>query len=191
MSTHDPLHLFFGIKLNPELHQALSQLIEELKQEPWGKRVMWNTNLHVTLRFLGPTKPSLLPILIERSREAVKKIASFPLQLINIRFHPSPTAPRTIVAEIAAFSELFELAYALEEVAAKLGFTPETKPYLPYLILGQINHHHVPSLREELKLNIESMQIDEIILLNSKKTEYNQTYEPLECISLQKNTVKA
>lgn len=190
MSTHDPLHLFFGIKLNPELHQALSQLIEELKQD-WGKRVMWNTNLHVTLRFLGATNPLLIPTLIERSNEAIKKIASFPLQFINIRFHPSPTAPRTIVAEIAAFSELFELAYALEEVAAKLGFTPETKPYLPYLILGQINHHHVPNLREELKLNIEAMQVDEIILFSSEKTEYNQTYEPLEYISLQKSKVKA
>lgn len=191
MSTHDPLHLFFGIKLNPELNQALSKLTEELKQEAWGKRVIWNTNLHVTLRFLGATKSSLIPILVERSHEAVKKIASFPLQLINIRFHPSPTAPRTIVAEIAAFSELFELAYALEEVAAKLGFTPETKPYLPYLVLGQINHHHVPNLREELKLNIESMQVDEIVLFNSEKTEHNQIYEPLEHISLQKRTVKA
>jgi RNA 2',3'-cyclic 3'-phosphodiesterase len=191
LSTHEPLRLFFAIELNAELRRALSQLIDELKQEPWGHRVRWMhpENLHVTLRFLGNTNPTLIPNLVEQTHKAIKKIEPFPLQLHNIRFFPSPTAPRAIAADIIPTSELFELAYSLEEVAAKLGFTPETKPYLPHLTLGRIIHHHTPNLREELKLNTNAMLVGEIALLNSEKTEYSQTYTPIEYISLQ--TAKA
>ena len=187
MSTHDPLRIFFAVELNVELRQALSQLIDELKQEPWGHRVRWvyPENLHITLRFLGTTSPVLIPALVEHAHRATKKIASFPLQLHNIRFFPSPTAPRAIAADIIPTSELFELANALEEVAANLGFTPETKPYLPHLTLGRIVHHYTPNLREDLKLNASPMRVDEIVLFNSEKTEYNQIYTPLEYISLQ------
>ncbi len=187
LSIHDPLRIFFAIELNDELRQALSQLIDELKREPWGNRVNWvyPENLHVPLRFLGTTDPTLIPTLVEDTHEATKKIAPFPLQLHNIRFFPSPTAPRAIAADIIPATELFELANVLEKVSVSLGFTPETKPYLSHLTLGRIAHHHAPSLREELKLNTRPMEVDEIVLLNSEKTESNQTYTPLEYISLQ------
>ena len=191
MSTHDPLRLFFAIELNSELRQALSQLIDELKQEPWGHRVRWvhPENLHVTLRFLGTTNPEKISELATHAHNAINKIEPFPLQLHNIRFFPSPTAPRAIAADIIPTSELFELAHALEEVASNLGFTPETKPYLPHLTLGRIIHHHAPNLREELNLNTSPMLVNEIVLFNSKKTEYSQSYTPLEYISLQKSKV--
>ncbi|MFZ0219007.1 MAG: RNA 2',3'-cyclic phosphodiesterase [Candidatus Aquirickettsiella sp.] len=191
MSTHDPLRLFFAVELNSELRQALSQLIDELKQEPWGHRVRWvhPENLHVTLRFLGTTNPEKISALAKHAHNAINTIEPFPLQLHNIRFFPSPTAPRAIAADIIPTSELFELANALEEVAANLGFTPETKPYLPHLTLGRIIHHHAPNLREELNLNTNPMLVNEIVLFNSKKTEYSQSYTPLEYISLQKSKV--
>ena len=193
MSTHDPLRLFFAVELNSALRQALSQLIDELKQEPWGHRVRWvhPENLHVTLRFLGTTNPEKIPELAKHAHNAINKIEPFPLQLHNIRFFPSPTAPRAIAADIIPTSELFELAYALEEVASNLGFTPETKPYLPHLTLGRIIHHHAPNLREELNLNTSPMIVNEIVLFNSKKTEYSQSYTPLEYISLQKSKVSS
>lgn len=191
MSTHDPLRLFFAVELNSELRQALSQLIDELKQEPWGHRVRWvhPENLHVTLRFLGTTNPEKISALAKHAHNAINKIQPFPLQLHNIRFFPSPTAPRAIAADIIPTSELFELANALEEVASNLGFTPETKPYLPHLTLGRIIHHHAPNLREELNLNTSPMIVKEIVLFNSKKTEYSQSYTPLEYISLQKSEI--
>jgi RNA 2',3'-cyclic 3'-phosphodiesterase len=191
LSTHDPLRLFFAVELNSELRQALSQLIDELKQEPWGHRVRWvhPENLHVTLRFLGSTSPEKISELAKHAHNAINKIEPFPLQLHNIRFFPSPTAPRAIAADIIPTSELFELANALEEVASNLGFTPETKPYLPHLTLGRIIHHHAPNLREELNLNTSPMIVKEIVLFNSKKTEYSQTYTPLEYISLQKSEI--
>ncbi|MEN9916218.1 MAG: hypothetical protein RLY40_150 [Pseudomonadota bacterium] len=191
MSTHDPLRLFFAVELNSELRQALSQLIDELKQEPWGHRVRWvhPENLHVTLRFLGSTNPEKISKLAKHAHNAIKKIKPFSLQLHNIRFFPSPTAPRAIAADIIPPSELYELANALEEVASNLGFTPETKPYLPHLTLGRIIHHHAPNLREELNLNTNPMIVKEIVLFNSKKTEYSQTYTPLEYISLQKSEI--
>lgn len=191
MSTHDPLRLFFAVELNSELRQALSQLIDELKQEPWGHRVRWvhPENLHVTLRFLGSTSPEKISELAKHAHNGINKIEPFPLQLHNIRFFPSPTAPRAIAADIIPTSELFELANALEEVASNLGFTPETKPYLPHLTLGRIIHHHAPNLREELNLNTSPMIVKEIVLFNSKKTEYSQTYTPLEYISLQKSEI--
>ncbi|WP_342219982.1 RNA 2',3'-cyclic phosphodiesterase [Rickettsiella endosymbiont of Miltochrista miniata] len=193
MSTHDPLRLFFAVELNSELRQALSQLIDELKQEPWGHRVRWvhPENLHVTLRFLGTTNPDKISELAKHAHNAINKIEPFPLQLHNIRFFPSPTAPRAIAADIIPTSELFELAYALEEVASNLGFTPETKPYLPHLTLGRIIHHHAPNLREELNLNTSPMIVNGIVLFNSKKTEYSQSYTPLEYISLQKSKVSS
>lgn len=188
MSTHDSLRLFFAVELNAELRQALSRLIDELKQELWGHRVRWvhPENLHVTLRFLGATDPEKISDLVKYAHNAIKMIEPFPLQLHHIRFFPSPTAPRAIAADIIPTSELFELANALEEVAANLGFTPETKPYLPHLTLGRITHHHTPNLREELILNTNPMMVNEIVLFNSSKTEYSQSYTPLEYISLQK-----
>lgn len=193
MSTHDPLRLFFAIELNEELRNALADLIDELKQEPWGHRVRWvhPGNLHVTLRFLGSTDTTLIPQLITSTHKATKRIEPFQLQLHNIRFFPSPTAPRAIATDIIPTSELFELAHSLEEVATNLGFTPETKPYLPHLTLGRIIHHHTPNLREDLKLNASPMLVNKIVLFNSEKTDYSQAYEAFEYISLQKEKTKS
>jgi len=190
LSTHDPLRLFFAIELNKELRDALSKLIDELKHEPWGNRVRWvhPDNLHVTLRFLGTADPSLIAALAESTHKAIKKIKPFSLRLHNIRFFPSPTAPRAIAADIIPTAELFELAHSLEEVARSLGFPPETKPYLPHLTLGRIVHHHTSNLREELKLNASAMLVDKIVLFDSKKTEYNQIYTSLESIPFQTAT---
>ncbi|MDQ8039217.1 MAG: RNA 2',3'-cyclic phosphodiesterase [Rickettsiella sp.] len=210
MSTHDSLRLFFAIELNVELRQALTQLMDELKQEPLGHRVKWEDpeNLHVTLRFLEITNEirlklttcawdtnefrskadelkSLYSIVVECASGAIENIKPFSLQLHNVRFFPSPTAPRAIVADIISTSQLFELAHVLEKAAVSLGLTPETKPYLPHLTLGRIFHHHAPNLREELTLNTNAMLVDKIVLFNSEKTEYSQTYTPLERISLQ------
>jgi 2'-5' RNA ligase len=151
LSTHEPLRVFFAVELNAELRRALSQLMDELKQEPWGHRVKWifPENLHVTLRFLGIIDPTLIPTLVKHTSKATAKIQTFPLQLHNIRFFPSPTAPRAIATDIIPTSELFELANTLEMVAANFGFTPETKPYLPHLTLGRIVHQHAPNLRED------------------------------------------
>ncbi len=79
MSTHDPLRLFFAVELNSELRQALSQLIDELKQEPWGHRVRWvhPENLHVTLRFLGTTNPEKTSELAKHAHSAINKIRTF------------------------------------------------------------------------------------------------------------------
>lgn len=187
MSTHEPLRLFFAIQLNGELRQALSQLINELKKETRENRVKWvcPENLHVTLRFLGNTDPSLKQKLVDFAYQAIRSINPFALQLQNIRFFPSPTAPRAIATDILPTSELFELAHALEEVAARLHFTPETKPYLPHLTLGRILHHNTPTLRDELKLNAHPMLVDRIVLFNSEKTEDGQQiYTPLEQIFL-------
>lgn len=191
MSTHNPLRLFFAVELNAELRQALSQLIDELKQELWGSRVRWvrPENLHITLRFLGITHLEKISDLAKYAHDAIEKIEPFPLQLHNIRLFPSPTAPRAIAADIIPTSELFELANALEEVAVNLGFIPETKPYLPYLILGRIIHHHPPNLREELNLNTTPMVVNKIVLFNSEKTECSQNYTAIEYISLQKAEV--
>ncbi len=82
MSTHDPLRLFFAVELNSELRQALSQLIDELKQEPWD-RVRWvhPENLHVTLRFLGTTNPEKISELTKHAYNAINKIQPFPLSI--------------------------------------------------------------------------------------------------------------
>ena len=190
MSTHDRLRLYFAIELNESSRRALSQLIDELKQGPWGHRVRWECpeNLHITLRFLGDIDPKRITTisLIQSAIKATRNIAPFYLQLHTIRFFPSPTAPRAIAADIIPISELFELANTLEKVAAKLGFTPETKPYLPHLTLGRILvQHNAPCLREELKLNTSPMLVDKIALFGTEKSDYSSNYVAHDYISLQ------
>jgi len=190
-SNNYNLRLFFAIELKPEFREALAQLINTLRKESWGHRVRWvrPENLHITLRFLGSSQSDQLDELIKKIEQAVKNIKSFALQIENVRLFPSPTAPRVIAANICPTSELFELAYALEEVAVASGFAPETKPYLPHLTLGRIVNRFVPSLKENITLGMKAMAAEEIVLFNSEKQSFNHVYTPLQRISLLRETI--
>jgi len=180
------LKLFFAIELDYELKRSLTKLIDDLKKQPWGHRVKWTQpeNLHITLRFIGSVEPAKVPELADAVQQAIKSIGSFPLQLDTVRLFPSPTAPRAIATNIIPIAQLFDLANILEEVISGSGFAPETRPYLPHLTLGRVMHYHAPNFQEDLTLNAVTMDVEEIVLFNTRKELNHHSYTPLEYLQL-------
>lgn len=180
------LRLFFAVQFETELQIALTKLIKQLQHEKWGRRVRWvrPEKLHLTLRFIGGSKPEQISCLVQNVAEAIKEIKSFELQLNAVHLFPSPDKPHVISVGVAPSKELFQLIDSLEKAVVAADYRAEKRAFLPHLTLGRVMHRPVIIEAGKYKPDANSLLVKEIVLLNSEQTERGQEYRVLERIGL-------
>ena len=101
-------------------------------------------NIHLTLKFLGDVDESRELQLIERFRVLSEKHAPFEVSYGGIGHFGRAGYISTIWIGISEKTgNLARLAGDIEAEAAKIGFTPEGKPFSPHITLGRVKE---PSL---------------------------------------------
>jgi RNA 2',3'-cyclic 3'-phosphodiesterase len=132
------MRLFVALEIAPAVRDALARFVGPLKSESPGARWSKPEAMHVTLKFLGPTDPQKL----ESARIILANIISLQpisLQFRGIGFFPDDKRPRVLWCGIEATPNLFELAAAIENSLASLGFEPEARRFTPHLTLARLN----------------------------------------------------
>src|SRR5205814_1732929 len=95
-------------------------------------------NLHVTLKFLGETRRADLPRLAEALRELAAHRTSFEAEVGGVGAFPNVRRPDVVWLAVKTGQEaLMELAAAVEEACAALGWPREAKPFRAHLTLGR------------------------------------------------------
>lgn len=180
------LRLFFAVQFETELQIALTKLIKQLRQEKWGHRVRWMRpeKLHLTLRFIGGSKPEQISCLVQNVTEAIKEIKSFELQLNAVHLFPSPDKPHVISVGIVPNKELFQLVDSLEKAVVAADYRAEKRAFLPHLTLGRVMHRPVLIEADKYQSEINNLLVKEVVLLNSEQTERGREYRVLEKVKL-------
>jgi RNA 2',3'-cyclic 3'-phosphodiesterase len=133
------LRLFIALELPPEVHATLS--IAQAALADQGLRVRWvdPAGAHLTLKFLGATRPEQVVPISFALRRAVAAFEPFDLRTTRLGVFPDPRAPRVVWLGIMGdLNRLDALQRAVEAAIAPLGFPTERRGFKPHLTLGRV-----------------------------------------------------
>ncbi len=144
----DTLRTFIAIDLPTSILHALTttqeQLQRYLRAHSRGEALRWSPikNLHLTLRFLGDTKPHQRQQVRVRLEEVAAKTTPFMLHVDasgqGLGGFPNLRQPRVLWAGLGGELEaLGQLQTQVEVMAQAIGFAPEEKAYTPHLTLAR------------------------------------------------------
>lgn len=184
------MRTFVAIDLSPEVRRSLADLGAGLRERLPGARWVHGENLHLTLRFLGATRPAELTGLFDGLAGVRAGIRPFPLWFRGIGFFPKPSRPRVLWVGVHDPSGALHLARErVERLAVSLGFEPEGRDFAPHLTLARWKLP--PTLPEGRALQDGlsesewgSMRVDSLVVYESVLHPRGPEYRVLERIGL-------
>ncbi|MCK9450798.1 MAG: RNA 2',3'-cyclic phosphodiesterase [Bacteroidales bacterium] len=182
--------LFLAIPLSPEA--ALLSLLQSLSSELYYERINWvkPTNLHLTLKFLGPTSDEKIPEIVALINNCVRDIESFNLQFDKTGIFGSRYQPRVLWLGLReAPEQLNPLANSIIDAMAKIGFKRDRQNFVPHLTLGRINKLTDKRRFQEVIGNIPqktyiSTSVDELLLYESLLRKDGPEYRVIDSFKI-------
>ena len=148
--------LFLAVDLSITVVEELIVLQDELRgaiaalDEPFEVRWVDAPNIHLTLKFLGPTELSMFPMFEDAVEQLASPLFPFEVECRNLECFPTPDAPRIIYADLdkKGGEVLGLLEQALQRDLGELGVKQDTRPYRPHITLGRVKSRKSPSMTD-------------------------------------------
>ncbi|QNF31864.1 RNA 2',3'-cyclic phosphodiesterase [Adhaeribacter swui] len=131
-------------------------------------RFVPDTNLHLTVHFLGEVPPDKVDKIISAVKKVAESYSAFNLDLECIEPGPKPKSPRLIWARFTAHPAFTELCQA---VTTHLGIKPTNPDYIPHITLARFRKDmpkpiHLPIL--DFKTQHMSLPVNALALWQSE-----------------------
>lgn len=186
--------LFIAVDLAISVVERLALL-----QQEWAKRIddddvriRWvePENIHVTLKFLGETDRSVIPLLEEALAALMRPLFPFEVTSQRIGAFPDLRRPRILWTGLdpkgAEVMSLLQLS--VEQDIQTLGFSPEDRDFHPHVTLGRVKSRRAYDMRE-IAADFEAYDfgksfIKDVALYESKLTPQGAEYLVLNRFSL-------
>lgn len=183
------LRTFFAVEIGDAARREASAVARRLAAEPGGDAVRWARPeaYHVTLRFLGPTPRTQVPVLAAAVRSAVAGSAPFSLRLGPLHGFPSLRRPRVVVLDLEPADPVVALAAKVEAAVVASGFAPEERAFHPHVTLGRVRERsrRAPLLDARLgPADPAPFDVSSIVFFQSVLAPGGSRYTPLERIAL-------
>jgi 2'-5' RNA ligase len=137
------VRLFVAIEIPQDIRNALAIFIKELRAIAPQAKWVRAENLHVTLKFLGPTDNARV-MAIENALSAIRNAEPVTLAFRGLSFFPSEKRPRVFWAGMDPSANLKPLAAEIDHAVHKLGFPLEERPFAPHLTLARFEPPGMP-----------------------------------------------
>ena len=116
-------------------------------------------NTHLTLKFLGETSPANVDMLSQALQGECSLLAPFDITVSGLGCFPNARRPRVIWIGLLVPSELTHLQHKIEAATARLGYTPEEKPFSPHLTIGRVREQANGVELKELHESLEAISV--------------------------------
>jgi 2'-5' RNA ligase len=155
------LRSFIAIEMPTSVQDAIDRSTTVLKKELGKPLVRWVPphNVHLTLKFLGDVSQSNLELLAQALKVEAREHTVFSLSVGGLGAFPNPRRARVIWIGIEAPEALQALQHAIEAVSARLGYTPENRPFSPHLTIGRVNQNASAGELQHLRSALEATHI--------------------------------
>jgi RNA 2',3'-cyclic 3'-phosphodiesterase len=140
----DSKRIFVAIDISDAARAVCRSHIDSLRHDFPQVRVGWERSekLHVTLKFLGSTKPDRIEELISRVADAAEHQDSFSLRLDSPGSFPPKGKPRVLwIGTGGDVDDLIRLENDVADVCESLGYEREAKPFHPHITIGRVRDH--------------------------------------------------
>jgi 2'-5' RNA ligase len=184
----DAIRCFLAVKIPAET--ALRRVLRELSEMGRALKAVEPENLHVTLKFLGPTDPELLPEILKLAESAASSQTRGQLTVVGLGAFPHLQRPNVVWAglEGQAAKTLSVLAGQLEESLEPMGFAREERKFIPHLTLARVKAKPPDTLRQlverHAKTDFGTATVEEIELIRSEPGPGGSIYTVLERCAL-------
>ena len=179
--------LFTAIELPDSVKDQLAPLLSGLPGAKWVKR----PQLHLTLRFIGEVETPKFKAIGDTLREV--QAQAFEMRLQGVGRFPPKGASRVLWVGVDETPPLLALFQQIEGALAKLGYSPEDRPFSAHITLARFkeppNRDDTDSYLNKHKLfQTEVIPVREFILFSSLLSPQGPSYKaertyPLESLS--------
>lgn len=181
----ETIRTFIAIELNPQAHDELAGLQENLKRA--GADVKWvePRNIHLTLRFLGDVEPKKTEEVKKTLAEIAAGFRPFELIIKDVGAFPDLSSPRVIWAGVGlGAAESIGIAEAIETRLRAAGIPEGERKFHPHITLGRVrNQKNCERLRKTIEAaRFEAgskIKVDHLTLFRSQLTPKGPVYTPL------------
>lgn len=182
------LRTFVAVEVSPDVQSRASHLIDRLRVS--GIKGTWTKphNMHLTLKFLGDTPPTLLPDVCRAVMKASANTPAFEMRFGGAGAFPSNQRAQTLWMGVqSGIEEITALQQSIDEALFQLRYPKERRRFTPHLTLGRSRGGTPQQFAELRKLLDENAAFDagvsfveEVIVFSSTlDREAGPTYEVL------------
>ncbi len=138
----DARRLFVGVAVAPTVAEQLAAACASLarRAQAQGVALRWlaPAGYHVTLKFLGWTRPEVIPAVTEAIERAVRGIEPFRWKAARLGAFPSTGKATVVWAGVEDPGGLAQLAAALDRELVEVGFAREARRFTPHITLARL-----------------------------------------------------
>ncbi len=184
----DTLRSFISVEIDGITHHELGELQDRLIHRIPRSLVKWvaTDSIHLTLKFLGATRISMLEKVENGMERAVQGIAPFEFRVSGIGCFPNCRRPRVVWVGVEDESGgLSALQSRIESEMEALGWEPEKRSFSPHLTLGRVRKGLVSTeiahigkvISSEEVGNLGVVPVSSVVLMKSVLSPQGAKYE--------------
>jgi 2'-5' RNA ligase len=132
--AEEPIKMFVGIKVPSDIADSLQDFRNACFDDLEGVQWISTSNLHITLRFLGPQT-------MESANFIAEGLASISSSSIGITLHDGGIFEDVgvLFVSVLPVAELMELQASVDQIALVNGVPPSQHPYTPHISIARLS----------------------------------------------------
>lgn len=187
-----PHRLFVAVEIPLAVADEIDAVLAPWRPSLPGVRWVPRENLHLTMRFLGSTSPSSVPLVRERLGQVAEASAPFDTCVRGLGAFPSLRRAHVLWAGIDDDQgRLRTLAAAMRE-APWNEFPSEARPFAPHVTVGRSDRKPLPRQAGldfgRTVLESARFEVDALVLMRSHLRRPAPVYERVEAFPLRAQT---
>ncbi len=184
MGEAEQIRAFWALPLDPAAVDRIGRLVADLRGRIPGVKWASQGGLHLTLRFLGASRPRELARMTEALRPEAEACAAWEGPIGGLGMFPERGAPRVLWLAVELSEPLLGLQRACEKAARAAGFPPESRPFKSHLTLGRFRDR---CPRPELPgVDLGTLTLDALVLYRSDLRPEGARYTALATLPLRR-----
>ncbi|MFH1213572.1 MAG: RNA 2',3'-cyclic phosphodiesterase [Candidatus Neomarinimicrobiota bacterium] len=180
---------FIAIPIGEDMRRLIRSLYTEIPELRENVRLVPAENVHLTLKFLGDTDETQIPVVSAAIARVVADINRFQFTCDESGVFPNQRNPRVLWLGISAGAEqVCRLAQKIETALEEIGFPPENRDFRAHLTVGRLKdpRRKIAGLERFLnyKINPTIIPVENVIFYESNLTSGGAIYTRLSVVQL-------
>jgi len=175
------MRLFIAIDLPDHTKQELASLINTFKKYNLDAKWVKDTNLHLSLKFLGEVNEGAIANIEKIIIRTAGQHKSLEVTIRNFGFFPNEQFPRVFFVATDEEEALKRIAITLENALSEIGFDKENR-FTSHITLARLRSvKNIETLKTEIKKTVvqKKIPVSEIVLFKSILQTTGPVYEKI------------
>ncbi len=157
----EDIRAFIAVELPDRIKQRLGEIQEQLKAGRSEAKWVAPQSIHLTLKFLGGISRDTVSGVTEAMEEAALGVSPLKLGVNGLGVFPNAKRVQVVWAGLTGdMATLIQVQKDLDTALARLGFTPESRPFTAHLTLARMRDEASATEREGVGKLVESTSFE-------------------------------